>query len=121
MTKIGIIGGTGYTGVELIRLLSRHPQAELAVITSRSEAGKLVSEIFPSLRGICDLEFSLPDANSFKNCDVVFSATPNGIAMTMARELLEAGVHLIDLAADFRIRDVDVWEQWYGMTHACPE
>lgn len=121
MTKIGIIGGTGYTGVELIRLLSRHPKAELAVITSRSEAGKLVSEIFPSLRGICDLEFSLPDANSFKNCDVVFSATPNGIAMTMARELLEAGVRLIDLAADFRIRDVDVWEHWYGMTHACPE
>jgi N-acetyl-gamma-glutamyl-phosphate reductase len=121
MTKIGIIGGTGYTGVELIRLLSRHPQAELSVITSRSEAGKPVSDIFPSLRGVCDLEYSVPDADSFKACDVVFSATPNGIAMTMARELLEAGVRLIDLAADFRIKDVSVWEHWYGMSHACPE
>jgi N-acetyl-gamma-glutamyl-phosphate reductase len=121
MTKIGIIGGTGYTGVELIRLLSLHPQAEFSVITSRSEAGKPVSDIFPSLRGVCDLEYSVPDANSFKACDVVFSATPNGIAMTMARELLEAGVRLIDLAADFRIKDVSVWEHWYGMTHACPE
>lgn len=121
MTKIGIIGGTGYTGVELIRLLSLHPQAELVVITSRSEAGKLVSDIFPSLRGVCDLEYTVPDANSFMSCDMVFSATPNGIAMTMARALLEAGVRLIDLAADFRIRDVSVWEHWYGMTHACPE
>ena len=121
MTKIGIIGGTGYTGVELIRLLSRHPMAELVVITSRSEAGKRVSDIFPSLRGVCDLAFTIPDPDSIKSCDVVFSATPNGIAMTMARELLEAGVRLIDLAADFRIKDIDVWEQWYGMKHACPE
>ncbi len=121
MTKVGIIGGTGYTGVELIRLISRHPQAELIVITSRSEAGKRVSEIFPSLRGICDITYSQPDPGSFKACDVVFSATPNGIAMTMARELLQAGIKLIDLAADFRIQDIEVWEKWYGMTHACPE
>ena len=121
MTKIGIIGGTGYTGVELIRLLARHPQAELTVITSRGEAGRPVSDIFPSLRGVCDLAFTKPDSKSFSGCDVVFSATPNGIAMSMARELLDAGIRLIDLAADFRISDVAVWEHWYGMQHACPE
>jgi N-acetyl-gamma-glutamyl-phosphate reductase len=121
MTKIGIIGGTGYTGVELIRLLVRHPQAEIMVITSRSESGRRVSEIFPSLRGVCELEYSKPDSKSFAECDVVFSATPNGIAMSMARELLDAGIRLIDLAADFRIKDVAVWEHWYGMQHACPE
>ena len=121
MTKIGIIGGTGYTGVELIRLLARHPQAELMVITSRSESGRRVSEIFPSLRGICELEFSKPDSKSFAECDVVFSATPNGIAMSMARELLDDGIRLIDLAADFRIKDLATWEHWYGMQHVCPE
>ena len=121
MTKIGIIGGTGYTGVELIRLLAMHPKAQLMVITSRSESGRRVSEIFPSLRGVCELEFSKPDSKSFAECDVVFSATPNGIAMSMARELLDAGTRLIDLAADFRIKDVAVWEHWYGMQHACPE
>jgi N-acetyl-gamma-glutamyl-phosphate reductase len=121
MTKVGIIGGTGYTGVELIRLLARHPYAELTVITSRAESGRRVSQIFPSLRGICELEFSSPDSNSFSQCDVVFSATPNGIAMSMARQLLDKGIRLIDLAADFRIRDVAVWEHWYGMQHACPE
>lgn len=121
MTKVGIIGGTGYTGVELIRILSRHPGAELKVITSRGEAGRRVSEIFPSLRGVCDLCYSQPESNSYEECDVVFSATPNGIAMTLARELLQAGTRLIDLAADFRIRDVAVWEHWYGMQHACPE
>jgi N-acetyl-gamma-glutamyl-phosphate reductase len=121
MTRVGIIGGTGYTGVELIRLLVRHPHAELLVITSRAESGRRVSEIFPSLRGVCELEFSKPDSDSFSQCDVVFSATPNGIAMSMARELLDKGIRLIDLAADFRIKDVAVWEHWYGMQHACPE
>ncbi len=121
MTKIGIIGGTGYTGVELIRLLAGHPQAELVVITSRKESGRRVSEVFPSLRGVCELTYSKPDNDSFADCDVVFSATPNGIAMTMARELMEAGIRFIDLAADFRIKDSAVWEHWYGMQHACPE
>jgi N-acetyl-gamma-glutamyl-phosphate reductase len=121
MTKIGIIGGTGYTGVELIRLLARHPYADLRVITSRSEAGQKVSEVFPSLRGVCDLEFSKPGRDSYSECDVVFSATPNGIAMTLAEGLLDAGIRLIDLAADFRIKDRAVWEHWYGMQHACPQ
>ena len=119
--KVGIIGGTGYTGVELLRLLVVHPNVELTLITSRSEAGRKVADLFPNLRGFTDLEFSAPDAQAYKTCDVVFSATPNGIAMTHARELFEQGVKLIDLAADFRIKDIGVWEKWYGMSHACPE
>jgi N-acetyl-gamma-glutamyl-phosphate reductase len=121
MIKIGVIGGTGYTGVELLRLLAAHPQADLRVITSRGEAGKKVAELFPSLRGHVDLTFTEPDAKSLAGCDVVFSATPNGVAMTHARDLLKAGVKFIDLAADFRLKDPAVWEKWYGMPHACPE
>lgn len=119
--KVGIVGGTGYTGVELLRLLAPHPQASLGVITSRGEAGLRVSEMFPSLRGHVDLPFTDPARADLKSCDVVFFATPNGIAMQQTRELLEAGVRVIDLAADFRIKDVAVWEKWYGMTHACPD
>jgi N-acetyl-gamma-glutamyl-phosphate reductase len=121
MIKIGIIGGTGYTGVELLRLLATHPQADLRVITSRGEAGKKVAGLFSSLRGHVGLAFSEPDVKSLADCDVVFSATPNGVAMTHARELLKAGVKFIDLAADFRLKDPAVWEKWYGMPHACPE
>jgi N-acetyl-gamma-glutamyl-phosphate reductase len=121
MIKVGIIGGTGYTGVELIRLLARHPDAQLSVITSRGEAGRRVTDVFPSLRGVCDIVYSEPMTDSFHGCDVVFSATPNGVAMTLARQLLDDGIRLIDLAADFRIREQATWEHWYGMQHACPE
>jgi N-acetyl-gamma-glutamyl-phosphate reductase len=119
--RVGIVGGTGYTGVELLRLLARHPNSELASITSRGEAGLHVSDMFPSLRGYVDLPFTDPAQADLKSCDVVFFATPNGIAMQQARDLLEAGVRVIDLAADFRIKDIAVWEKWYGMTHACPD
>ncbi len=121
MVKVGIVGGTGYTGVELLRLLALHPQVELRVITSRADAGTPVSQMFPSLRGYLDLSFSHPDTAHLEQCDVVFFATPNGIAMQQTRALLDAGVRVIDLAADFRIKDVKVWEKWYGMSHACPE
>ncbi len=121
MIKIGIVGGTGYTGVELLRLLAQHPQAELQAITSRTDAGTPVSRMFPSLRGYLDLCFSHPDEARLDQCDLVFFATPNGIAMQQARSLLVAGVRVIDLAADFRIQDVAVWEEWYGMSHACPD
>ena len=121
MIKIGIVGGTGYTGVELLRILARHPQAQLVAITSRKETGLPVAEMFPSLRGSVDLKFSDPKDAGLASCDVVFFATPNGIAMTEAPALLSAGVKVIDLAADFRIKDITVWEKWYGMTHACPD
>ena len=119
--KVGIVGGTGYTGVELLRLLALHPNAELTVITSRGEAGLPVAEMFPSLRGYVDLKFSDPAQVDLSVCDVVFFATPNGIAMQQTRDLLAKGVRVIDLAADFRIKDIATWEKWYGMTHACPE
>ncbi len=119
--KIGIVGGTGYTGVELLRLLAAHPQAELRAITSRKEAGTAVSAMFPSLRGHVDLAFTQPDAASLRGCDVVFFATPNGVAMGEARAILEAGARLIDLSADFRLKDVADWERWYKVKHAAPE
>lgn len=121
MIKIGIVGGTGYTGVELLRLLAQHPDAELTAITSRGEAGTAVSDMFPSLRGRVDLRFEDPGKADLAACDVVFFATPNGIAMQQAPALLAAGVRVIDLAADFRIKDVAEWERWYGMQHACPD
>ena len=121
MVKVGIVGGTGYTGVELLRLLAAHPEVEIQAITSRSEKGLPVADMYPNLRGHLDLAFSEPDMAVLKNCDVVFFATPNGIAMTMARELVDAGIKVIDLAADFRIKDINEWSKWYGMDHACPE
>ncbi len=121
MIKAGIVGGTGYTGVELLRLLVVHPEVEVVAITSRSEAGRPVSEVYESLRGHLDLSFSEPDIERLSECDLVFFATPNGTAMKMAPALLEAGVKVIDLAADFRLQDTALWEQWYGMPHACPD
>ena len=121
MIKVGIVGGTGYTGVELLRLLVRHPGVELRVITSRSEAGRPVADLFPNLRGHTDLAFSGPHGEALKGGDLGFFATPNGIAMQQVPELLDAGVRVIDLAADFRIKDVGLWQQWYGMEHACPD
>ncbi len=121
MIKVGIVGGTGYTGVELLRLLAQHPHVELRAITSRGDAGRAVADMFPSLRGRIALSFADPKAADLEACDLVFFATPNGIAMGQARALLDAGVRVIDLAADFRIKDIAVWEKWYGMKHAAPE
>jgi N-acetyl-gamma-glutamyl-phosphate reductase len=121
MIKVGIVGGTGYTGVELLRLLARHPQVELTAITSRGEAGTAVADLFPSLRGQVGLRFCDPTDAELTACELVFFATPNGVAMQQARTLIDSGVRLIDLAADFRIRDLAVWEKWYGMAHAAPE
>ncbi|MFM2009366.1 MAG: hypothetical protein RIR02_1316 [Pseudomonadota bacterium] len=121
MIKIGIVGGTGYTGVELLRILAAHPHAELTAITSRKEDGMPVAEMFPSLRGFVSLAFSAPEKTPLHECDVVFFATPHGVAMAQARELLAAGVKVIDLAADFRLKDTAEFEQWYGMPHSCPD
>ncbi len=119
--KVGIVGGTGYTGVELLRLLAAHPRVELATITSRQEAGKPVAEIFPSLRKQVDLVFESPDSAPLRQCDAVFFATPHGASMSQAPDLLKAGVRVIDLSADFRLRDANTWKQWYGEAHAAPD
>lgn len=119
--KVGIVGGTGYTGVELLRLLALHPDVELSVITSRGEAGLPVADMFPSLRGRVSLAFTDPAQADLTLCDVVFFATPHGVAMSQAKALVAAGVKVIDLAADFRLQDTAVFEQWYKLSHSCPE
>lgn len=118
MIKVGIVGGTGYTGVELLRLLAQHPQVELKAITSRSEAGMPVSQMFPNLRGRVDLPFTEPTIENLGDCDVVFFATPNGVAMKQVPELLDKGIKVIDLAADYRLKNPAEWQKWYGMAHA---
>ena len=120
MVKVGIVGGTGYTGVELMRLLSIHPRVEIKVVTSRAHAGTAVSDIYPNLRGLVDSEFVEPGEHTYQHCDAVLFATPNATAMHQAEALLDAGIKVIDLAADFRITDVDIWQKWYGGEHACP-
>jgi len=119
--KVGIVGGTGYTGVELLRLLSQHPQVELVAITSRKEDGLPVADMYPNLRGRVSLAFSTPEKARLADCDVVFFATPHGVAMAQARELLAADTRIIDLAADFRLQDTAVFERWYKMPHSCPD
>lgn len=120
MIKVGIVGGTGYTGVELLRLLTQHPQTQLVVITSRKEAGLPVADMFPSLRGRVSLAFSEPDHSALARCDIVFFATPHGVAMAQSPALLDAGVKVVDLAADFRLKDRAEFERWYGLPHSAP-
>lgn len=121
MIKAGIVGGTGYTGVELLRILARHPDVEVSLVTSRADAGVRVDTVYPSLRNFVTVSFSQPEIDTLAQCDVVFFATPNGTAMQMAEALLARGIKVIDLSADFRLQNIPEWEQWYGMTHACPD
>ena len=124
MISAAFVGGTGYTGFELIRFLSAHPEVSIDLLTSRSEAGTRADEIFPSLRGISDIVFSdLGDETlaTLQKCDVVFFATPHGVAMKQAEALTQAGVKVIDLAADFRLQSLSDFEHWYQQSHACPE
>ena len=120
MIRAGIVGGTGYTGVELLRILVLHSEVEVTVVTSRADAGIRVDALYPSLRGYIDMNFTAPDIENLSQCDVVFFATPNGTAMLFAEELLVRGVKVIDLSADFRLKDQREWSRWYGMEHACP-
>jgi N-acetyl-gamma-glutamyl-phosphate reductase len=121
MIRAGIVGGTGYTGVELLRILALHPNVEVAVVTSRADAGIRVDAAYPSLRGFIDVVFSAPDVADLSDCDIVFFATPNGTAMQMTEALLERKAKVIDLSADFRFKDAKEWSKWYVMEHACPD
>jgi N-acetyl-gamma-glutamyl-phosphate reductase len=121
MVKVGIVGGTGYTGVELLRLLALHEEAEVVAITSRAESGRRLDDLYPNLRGYYDLAFSEPDVATLAACDIVFFATPHNVAMNMVPELLDAGTRVVDLSADYRIRDAALWSKWYGEPHASPE
>lgn len=121
MIKVGIVGGTGYTGAELLRLLSQHPDVEILAVTSRSKQGVLISEIFPNLRGHMQHVFTSLDIEHLVNCDVVFFATPHGVAQSLVPKVLAKGIKVIDLSADFRIRDIETWEHWYNQRHLAPE
>jgi N-acetyl-gamma-glutamyl-phosphate reductase len=119
--KVGIIGATGYTGIELLRLLCPRDDVIVAIVTSREHVGTKVQDYFPNLRGHLDLYFSNPETVDFSQCDVVFYATPHGVAMRSAAAVLASGPKIIDLSADFRIKDIALWEEWYGTIHSAPE
>ena len=121
MIKVGIVGATGYTGQELLRLLINHPEVSIHCITSRSEAGKAVEEIFPNLRHHLSMTFVAPDITVLRRCDVVFFATPHQVAMSMVPQLMHGHTRIIDLSADFRLRDPAQWAHWYHCPHQCPE
>ncbi|OGT29581.1 MAG: N-acetyl-gamma-glutamyl-phosphate reductase [Gammaproteobacteria bacterium RBG_16_51_14] len=121
MIRAGIIGATGYTGIELLRLLNSHPSARIHTVTSRTEQGKTVAAVFPTLRGLTDLEYHGPETPLLKECNVIFFTTPNATAMYQAADLLDNGIKIIDLSADFRLRDAELWSKWYGEKHACPD
>ncbi len=121
MIRAAVIGGAGYTGLELVRLLLGHPQVALACVVSRSRAGEALASEFPASRRRLALRYSASlEAATKSELDVVFFATPNGVAMKQVPELLSAGVRVIDLAADFRLSDAAEWRRWYGCEHACP-
>ena len=121
MIKVGIVGATGYAGVELIRLLLAHPEVEITRLTSRAEAGVRVDRLFPNLRGAIDLAFEDPAETNFDDCDVIFFATPHAVAMNTVPALIEKGKKVIDLSADFRLENIEQWESWYGVEHVAPE
>lgn len=120
MIKVGIVGATGFAGVELIRLLLAHPEVEVTRLTSRADAGVRVDRLFPSLRGGIDLSFEDPANVHFEDCDVIFFATPHAVAMNTVPALIEQGKKVIDLSADFRLEDIAIWETWYGVAHVAP-
>jgi LysW-gamma-L-alpha-aminoadipyl-6-phosphate/LysW-L-glutamyl-5-phosphate reductase len=120
--RIGIIGGTGYVGGELLRLLLMHPQADVTIVTSRQSAGEYVFNIHPNLRGLTQLKFVPQDISELqKNCDVVFTATPHGGSMNLIPKLIEQGLKVIDMSADFRLKNPCDYDKWYGWPHTHPE
>ncbi len=122
MMRIGIIGGSGYVGSELLRLLLMHPQVEVTMVTSRQSAGEFIFNIHPNLRGLTQLKFVPQDMDELqKNCDLVFTATPHGGSVNLVPKLLEVGLKVIDMSADFRLKNPSDYDLYYGWSHAHPE
>jgi N-acetyl-gamma-glutamyl-phosphate/LysW-gamma-L-alpha-aminoadipyl-6-phosphate reductase len=120
--KIGIIGGTGYVGGELLRLLLLHPNVEVTMVTSRTTVGEYIFNVHPNLRGLTELKFVPQDITELQaNCDLVFTATPHGGSVNLVPKLLDAGLKVIDMSADFRLKNPDDYEKWYGWKHANPQ
>jgi len=121
MIKIGIAGASGYTGLELIRLLVGHPGVELTVLTSETFQGQNIAEVFPSLNEIVDLELRPLDNNIAKDCQVLFLALPHTMAMSKLPDYLQSDCKIIDLSADYRLKDPKAYTDWYSVTHTNPE
>ena len=120
MILVGIVGASGYTGEELIKILHQHPNVELRALTSSKNTNEKVEDVL-NLDFPFEGTFCSPDINSLGKCDVVFFATPNGVAMGMAGKLIEKNIKVIDISADYRIKDIELWEKWYGQKHMSPE
>lgn len=122
MIRAGIIGATGYAGIELVRLLCSHTNISLTAIVSQSFVGKKISDVYPHLKGIIDMECKALDAEELAaQCDVVFTSLPQGASGTVIPALYEAGCRIVDLSADFRYKDAAVYEQWYKIPHPAPQ
>ncbi len=122
MVKVGVLGATGYAGIEVVRLLLSHPNVRLERAVSHSFAGQKISDVYPSLKGICDIELCGLDADDIaESCDVVFTALPHGASKTVIPDLYKRGLKVIDLSGDFRYNDPKVYEEWYGEPHSVPE
>lgn len=119
--KAGVVGAAGYAGIELVRRLIEHPDFELVVITSNADAGSKLADMYPAFVGVSDLEFSRHDCEELTECDVAFMAVPHTAALAQAPQLLAAGVTVVDLSADYRLKDPDVYEKWYETKHTSPE
>lgn len=122
MIKVGILGATGYAGIETVRLLLKHPHVEVVRVVSKSYAGQKLSDIYPNLRGICDLLCAELDVEDIaQSCDVVFTALPHGASKEVIPALYEKGLKIIDLSGDFRYNNIKIYEKWYGQPHSAPE
>lgn len=121
MLKVGIVGAAGYAGAELVRIVLRHPEFDLRVITSNSDEGATLASVYPAFSGVTDLAFSRHDNAELFNCDVVFLATPHTVAMKSAPGLLDSGVTVVDLSADYRLRSQETYEKWYKVQHTSPD
>lgn len=117
--KAGVIGATGYAGAELVRLLARHPHASIAAVSSVSFEGKKLSEVYPSLSGVCDMTLSGGEGME-KECDVIFASLPHGLSEEWAERCVKAGTKFIDLGADFRLDSAEEYSKWYGKEYKFP-
>ena len=114
MIKIGIAGASGYTGLELIRLLKDHPETRLSVLTSETYQGKSIADVFPSLSGIIDINLQALDNEILKSCDVVFLALPHTTGMDKLPDLMKSGCKIVDLSADYRLKDAGAYLEWFS-------
>ena len=121
MIKAAVLGATGYAGIELVRLLSMHPQTEIKILGSQSFDGQRISEVYPNFKGILEKECEKTDIDKVAECDVAFTALPHGASKEVIPEIIKRGVKVIDLSGDFRYDDVSVYEKWYGQKHSSPE